>query len=127
MRRREFTFKLRGTIMGLSRRRFLEVAAVGAVTTPCLGAASKLPTRTLGKTGIEVSILGFGSGSRFLMYAEEDQALKALTLALDSGISYIDTAHSYGNGKNEERIGRLMPERRNGPTTWPPSRSPTAS
>jgi hypothetical protein len=31
---------------------------------------------------------------------------------LDLGITYIDTAHSYGNGKSEERIGRLMPERR---------------
>ena len=76
------------------------------------GATAKLPTRTLGKTGIEVSILGFGSGSRFLMYEDEDKALEALSQALDLGITYIDTAHSYGDGKSEERIGRLMPERR---------------
>jgi predicted aldo/keto reductase-like oxidoreductase len=99
-----------GKLMDLSRRQFLQAAAVGTVAAPCLGATATLPTRTLGKTGIEVSILGFGSGSRFLMYAEEEQALKALTLALDSGINYIDTAHSYGNGKSEERIGQLMPE-----------------
>ncbi len=98
--------------MGLSRRRFLQVAAAGAVVTPSLGATTKLPTRTLGKTGIEVSIIGFGSGSRFLMYEEEDKALKALSHALDLGITYIDTAHSYGNGKSEERIGKLIPERR---------------
>lgn len=100
--------------MDLSRRQFLQAAAVGAAVAPSLasGAVSKLPTRILGRTGIEVSILGFGSGSRFLMYAEEDKALAALTKALDLGITYIDTAHSYGDGKSEERIGKLMPERR---------------
>lgn len=98
--------------MRLSRRRFLQVAAVATAATPSLAADTKLPTRTLGKTGIEVSIIGFGSGSRFLMYEEEDEALKALSHALDLGITYIDTAHSYGDGRSEERIGRLMPERR---------------
>ena len=100
--------------MDLSRRQFFQAAAVGAAVVPCFGAAtpSKLPTRTLGRTGIEVSILGFGSGSRFLMYKDDDKALEALSRALDLGITYIDTAHSYGDGKSEERIGRLMPERR---------------
>src|SRR4051794_18573970 len=46
------------------------------------------------------------------MYEDEEKALEALARALDLGITYIDTAHSYGNGKSEERIGRLMPERR---------------
>ena len=100
--------------MDLSRRHFLQAAAIGVTVAPTLaaGTVAKLPTRLLGKTGIEVSILGFGSGSRFLMYAEEDKALEALTKALDLGITYIDTAHSYGDGKSEERIGKLMPERR---------------
>jgi uncharacterized protein len=102
--------------MELSRRQFIQAAAVGAAVVPSFGAdsrpKSKLPTRNLGKTGIEVSLLGFGSGSRFLMYKDEDKALEALTRALDLGITYIDTAHSYGDGKSEERIGRLMPERR---------------
>ncbi len=99
--------------MGLSRRQFVQAVA-GASVVPSLSAsaAPKLPTRALGKTGIEVSILGFGSGSRFLMYEEEDNALEALTRALDLGVTYIDTAHSYGDGKSEQRIGRLMPERR---------------
>jgi uncharacterized protein len=103
----------RGENMELSRRQFIQAAAAAGVT-PSLGAGaiSKLPSRTLGKTGIEVSILGFGSGSRFLMYKDDDKALEALSRALDLGITYIDTAHSYGDGKSEERIGRLMPERR---------------
>ncbi len=100
--------------MDLSRRQFLQATAVGAVVAPSLGAgaAPKLPVRPFGKTGLEVSILGFGSGSRFLMYQDEDKALEALGRALDLGITYIDTAHSYGDGKSEERIGKLMGERR---------------
>jgi predicted aldo/keto reductase-like oxidoreductase len=105
--------------MNVSRRQFLEAAAAGAgvVVAPALSTAAdpeaaKLPRRPFGKTGMEVSILAFGSGSRFLMYEDEDQALQALSRALDLGISYIDTAHSYGNGKSEERIGKLMAARR---------------
>ncbi len=101
--------------MDLSRRRFLQAAAVGAAAAPAVGAAAAptLPTRAFGKTGMRVPILGFGSGSRFLMYEDEGKALEALGRALDLGITYIDTAHAYGDGKSEERIGRLMPHRRN--------------
>ena len=59
-----------------------------------------------------VSILGFGSGSRFAMYKDEDKALEALGHAIDLGITYIDTAHAYSDGQSEERIGRLMTTRR---------------
>ncbi len=100
--------------MDITRRRFIEAAAIGAAMTPALGAgdAPRIPTRPFGKTGLEVSILGFGSGSRFLMYQDEDKALEALSHAIDLGITYIDTAHAYGDGKSEARIGRLMPARR---------------
>jgi predicted aldo/keto reductase-like oxidoreductase len=100
--------------MDITRREFLGAAAAGAAAVPALGAADapKLPTRPFGKTGMTVSVLGFGSGSRFLMYQDEDKALEALSKAIDLGITYIDTAQSYGNGKSEERIGKLMPARR---------------
>ncbi|WP_435020273.1 aldo/keto reductase [Tundrisphaera sp. TA3] len=101
--------------MELSRRRFLGSTAAGALALPSLGAApaaAGLPTRPLGKTGLTVPILGFGSGSRFLMYKDEDRALEALNRAIDLGITYIDTAHSYGDGKSEERVGKVMATRR---------------
>ncbi len=46
------------------------------------------------------------------MYKEDDRAEEALNRAIDLGICYIDTAHAYGNGKSEERIGRTMRARR---------------
>jgi hypothetical protein len=59
-----------------------------------------------------VPIIGFGSGSRFLMYEEEDKALEAVNRAIDLGICYLDTAHAYGEGRSEERIGQVMIARR---------------
>jgi len=103
--------------MNISRRQFLEAAALGCATMgsvvgQSLGASSKLPTRILGRTGLKVSVLAFGSGSRFMMYEQEDKALEALNKALDLGITYVDTAHNYGGGKSEERVGKVMAQRR---------------
>ncbi len=97
----------------LSRRKFLERFAAGTATLPLLRNAAQaapraLPHRVLGRTGASVSILAFGCGSRFLMYAEEDKALEALNRALDLGITYLDTAYAYGDGKSETRVGKVM-------------------
>lgn len=105
--------------MGLSRRSFLGTAAVGSLAgTATLNAGvdkkTGMPMRELGKTGAKVSILGFGCGSRFLMYKEEDKALEALTKALDAGINYVDTAFGYGDGESERRVGLVMKNRRKG-------------
>ena len=94
----------------LSRRKFLERFAAGTATLPLFkgvaeGAARALPHRVLGRTGASVSILAFGCGSRFLMYEEEEKAL-------DLGITYLDTAYAYGDGKSETRVGKVMATRR---------------
>lgn len=118
--------KKRESSENLSRRKFLRglgVVSAASVAAPlvqagAIPAAGKLPHRVLGKTGASVSIMAFGSGSRFMMYKEEDRALEALSLALDNGVTYVDTAHAYGdpktNVKSEERVGKLMPSRRKG-------------
>ena len=67
-----------------------------------------MPTRTLGRTGVRVSILGFGCGSRFMMYKEEDKAIAALHRALELGVNYVDTAASYGKGLSEEWVGKAL-------------------
>ncbi len=96
--------------MALSRRDFLGTAALGAVATPLVSAAG-MPMRTLGRTGAQVSILAFGGGSRFVGY-EEQQGIQVLNRALDLGITYIDTAASYGsNGESQIRIGKVLKAR----------------
>ena len=102
-------------VMSVTRRDFITTASalgVGSILE-AKDARTGMPMRTLGKTGQSVSILVFGSGSRFLAYKEEDKGLEALTKALDSGITYIDTAYAYGNGQSESWIGKIMPARRN--------------
>src|SRR3982750_3078616 len=105
--------------MSISRRRFLESAAItplaasAALAAPETDKKTPMPTRVLGKTGAKVSILAFGCGSRFLSYKEEEKAVQALNRALDLGITYVDTAYGYGNGKSEEWAGELMKTRRN--------------
>jgi predicted aldo/keto reductase-like oxidoreductase len=75
---------------------------------------SGIPTRTLGKTGAQVTILAMGCGSRLLSYQRDDPAIEAVNLALDLGIRYLDTAYGYGNGKSETWVGQVMKTRRNG-------------
>jgi uncharacterized protein len=99
--------------MTLTRRRFLKgtgagVAVGAALRAEARPAPGRLPTRVLGKTGVRVSILAMGGGSRFLMYKEEDKAIEALNRAFDLGITYMDTAFGYGNGLSEERVGKVL-------------------
>src|SRR5436309_2978915 len=96
--------------MPVSRRDFLGAAALGAAASPLISDTG-MPMRTLGKTGARVSILGFGGGSRFVSYGEE-QGLAALNHALDLGITYIDTCDSYGrNGESQIWIGKVLQQR----------------
>jgi predicted aldo/keto reductase-like oxidoreductase len=99
--------------MSISRRQFLETTAIAGLATTA-SANGTLPTRTLGKTGAKVSILAFGGGSRFLMHKPDEKAYEALNKALDMGITYVDSAQSYGNGESERLIGHVMKTRRKG-------------
>ncbi|MDQ0674544.1 aryl-alcohol dehydrogenase-like predicted oxidoreductase [Pseudarthrobacter siccitolerans] len=64
--------------------------------------------------GFDVSPLGFGGMALTPVYGEVDpeDALRTLHHAVDSGVSFIDTADIYGGGSNEELIARLLKERR---------------
>ena len=88
-----------------SRREFLEKSSLAGLAAATLGskaaAAKPMPARILGKTGARVSILALGCGSRLLMYRTDEAAVAAINLALDSGISYLDTAYGYGHGRSE--------------------------
>jgi predicted aldo/keto reductase-like oxidoreductase len=100
--------------MSISRRRFIETAAAGSLAAQALAAdpKTKMPMRTLGKTGVKVSVVAFGSGSRWLAYKDEAKAHEAMTKALDLGVTYVDTAYAYGNGQSETWVGNLLGDRR---------------
>ena len=73
-----------------------------------------LPTKKLGRTGLEVTTLGFGAmelrGAPRGREVSPQQAESVLNAVLDSGINYIDTSIDYG--ESEEHIGRALVQRR---------------
>lgn len=70
--------------------------------------------RVFGRTGLNISLLGFGCGAvggLMVRGAPADQD-RAIGLALDAGINYFDTAVQYGNGASETNLGRVLAARR---------------
>jgi aryl-alcohol dehydrogenase-like predicted oxidoreductase len=66
--------------------------------------------RTFGRTGLKVSILGFGCGAvggLMVRGAPADQE-RAIARALEAGVNYFDTAVQYGNGESEKNLGRAL-------------------
>jgi uncharacterized protein len=100
---------------GMSRRKFLQDSAAlggalasGALSPPAAaaepGPGAAMRYRTLGRTGLKVSEVGFGG------YPIEDP--EVLLYALDQGINYVDTSHCYRGGASESAIGRALKGRR---------------
>ena len=69
--------------------------------------------RILGRTGLEVSAVGFGAmtiGGAFGP-VDDNESIRALNTAVDEGINFIDTSDAYGTGHSEEVIARFIRER----------------
>lgn len=72
--------------------------------------------RTLGKTGLRASALGFGT-MRFQMvgdHVDEELAISALHRAMDLGVNYFDSAVGYCNSESERVLGKALKGRREG-------------
>src|SRR5688500_8938865 len=67
--------------------------------------------RPFGRTGLQVSVVGFGcwpmAGDRYGAI-EDDEAVKAIHRALDRGVNCVDTAPAYGAGHSEEVVARAL-------------------
>jgi aryl-alcohol dehydrogenase-like predicted oxidoreductase len=67
--------------------------------------------RTLGRTEIKVSEIGYGAwgiGGLQWTGSDDEQALRALNVAIDQGLNFIDTALAYGDGHSERLVGKLV-------------------
>ena len=102
----------------MERREFIKQAAITAATVASasqIHASAKTPSnpiarRTLGKTGEQLSIIGFGG--IVVMDETTGEASNIVAEAVDRGINYFDVAPSYGNA--QERLGpALAPYRKN--------------
>jgi aryl-alcohol dehydrogenase-like predicted oxidoreductase len=76
--------------------------------------AKALTKRKLGRSGLEVSALGLGcmGMSQFYGVPDEAESIATIRRALDLGVTFLDTAESYGPFTNEELLGRALRGRR---------------
>jgi predicted aldo/keto reductase-like oxidoreductase len=110
---------------GISRRDFVRNSAVGlaistvGITSSCsqmpgVSQTPKLPTRTLGRTGLPVTILTYGGGSQFTAM-EDGQWEPHMERAVEMGINLFDTSPGYqweASMSSEERFGEILPKYR---------------
>jgi len=76
--------------------------------------SEKLPSRTLGSSGIAVSAIGLGCMSLSGVYgaSSDDGGIALIRDALDRGITFLDTSDAYGAGHNETIVGKAIKGRR---------------
>ena len=68
--------------------------------------------RQLGRTGMNVSEVGFGCGNvgGLMIRGDHGDQVKAVARAMELGINYFDTASQYGDGQSETNLGRVLKE-----------------
>jgi aryl-alcohol dehydrogenase-like predicted oxidoreductase len=96
----------------ITRKEFIKKSSAGVVGTGIIlqkplswvSWNTEPEKRTLGRSGIEVTTLGFG--------ASRTQEPALLLAALDTGINFIDTGRSYARGQNEVMVGKTVKDRR---------------
>src|ERR671923_1423767 len=73
----------------------------------------RMEKRRLGRTGLDVTVVGFGTITISGFYGTVDNAvsIKALHAAIDAGMNFIDTSDAYGAGHSEQVIGAFLKER----------------
>ena len=71
-----------------------------------------IPVRELGRTGLNVSIIGFGGGHCVRPEIDEKQTVRLIQEAVDAGVTFMDNAWEYAGGVSERRMGIALEGRR---------------
>src|SRR6185312_10195000 len=74
------------------------------------GGAAIMEMRKFGRTGMQVSVLGFGCGAvgGLMVRGDTRDQERTIARAIDAGVNYFDTAVQYGNGESEKNLGRIL-------------------
>ena len=69
-----------------------------------------MQTRAFGRTGMQLSVLGFGCGAvgGLMVRGDARDQERAVARAIEAGVNYFDTAVQYGNGESEKNLGRVL-------------------
>src|SRR6266852_6186817 len=98
----------------LTRREFLStmlatslLAGVAGAELWAAGAENGIPYRKLGRSGERVSVVGLG-GWHLGIQSDEQESVRIIRTALDSGINFLDNCWDYNNGDSEIRMGQAL-------------------
>jgi predicted aldo/keto reductase-like oxidoreductase len=97
----------------VTRREFLELGVVASLAVGAEKIAwaadtkSDVPRRTLGRTGEKVSMVGLG-GYHIGKQPDEQESIRIIRTALDSGINFLDNCWDYNDGQSEVRMGKAL-------------------
>ena len=69
---------------------------------------SEMPTRTLGRTGVEVSLIGLGGWHLGFKWLDEELSIRMIRTAIDNGINFMDNCWDYNEGASEIRMGKAL-------------------
>jgi aryl-alcohol dehydrogenase-like predicted oxidoreductase len=69
-----------------------------------------METRVFGRTGMRLSVLGFGCGAvgGLMVRGDPRDQERTIAQAIAAGVNYFDTAVQYGNGESEKNLGRIL-------------------
>lgn len=69
-----------------------------------------METRVLGRSGIELPVIGFGCGPNAKLMVGDDHRLQSdlVRYAIEQGVDYFDTAAGYGDGRSEANLGNAL-------------------
>ncbi len=98
-----------------NRRAFLGKVALGVAGAgigpvalrKSLASTGEMPHRTLGRTGQKVSLVGLG-GFHIGVQHDEQESIRIIRTAIDSGINFLDNCWDYNRGESEVRMGKAL-------------------
>jgi predicted aldo/keto reductase-like oxidoreductase len=97
----------------MERREFLKSATITALASTLpraetIDPASGMRYRTLGRTGVKVSLVGLGGHHIGRNYVSQDESTKIIRTGLDSGVNFLDNCWDYNDGLSETRMGLAL-------------------
>ncbi len=97
----------------MKRREFIRSTAATMAGMSLVGLTSSftkngVPYRRLGKTGMEVSLIGVGGHHIGDRHITDETSVALIREALDNGVNFLDNAWHYNNGRSEELMGRAL-------------------
>ena len=70
--------------------------------------STQMPMRTLGRTGVQVSLIGLGGWHLGFKYIDDQLAMRIIRSAIDNGVNFMDNCWDYNEGASEIRMGNAL-------------------